>query len=572
MQVMDFSSANCKNCYKCVRTCTVKAIKVLDDQARIEENKCISCGHCLVVCPQNARHVLSDMDEVKKAINENKTIVAQLAPAYKGVFEYPEKLIMALKNLGFSFIEEVSIGAELVSEEYNNIIKNCKGEKFITSCCPSIVMLIEKYYPELIPLILPVSSPMIAHGKSIKARYNNPYTVFIGPCISKKCEALSEDNQGIVDAVLTFDEIKDLLLEKEINYTILEDCKADFEGTKRGSKYPLVGGILNALKPTLDKKNLDLIGVHGLENCINILDELKSGNIDSVCVELSACNESCLGGPGVLLNNESIYTRLKRIQNHIKNQDDSNKNFVDISNINLDLRRKFKNKKNPLLIPREDEIQNILRAMGKYTMSDELNCGGCGYNTCREKSIAVYNGMSQVEMCIPYMRSLAESMNNEIFENSTNAIIFVDKDLTIRNINPSGIKIFLKDTPRNIVGMPINDLLPDKDFKHVFDTKENVVRVKVHYSSLNLYGYKSIIHIKNDDSLLITFTDITDEENRKLELTQVKNHALDVTQTIINKQMRAAQEIASLLGETTAETKVAILDLKKVLEKEIKLV
>ncbi len=568
MQVMDFSSANCKNCYKCVRTCTVKAIKVLDDQARIQENKCISCGHCLVVCPQNARHVLSDMDNVREAIKENKTIVAQLAPAYKGVFEHPEKLIKALRNIGFSYIEEVSIGAELVSKEYEKIIEHSNSDKFITSCCPSVVMLIEKYYPELIPIILPVSSPMIAHGKSIKARYDNAYTVFIGPCISKKAEALSEYNSGIIDAVLTFDEIKELLIDKAIDYETVEADRPDFEGTTRGSQYPVVGGILNALKPTLDKKDLDLIGIHGLDNCINILEELKSGNINGICVELSACNESCLGGPGVLLNNESIYSRLKRIQGYLKN-DNGIKNLIDMNKYELDLHRVYRDKKIPLIDPSEDEIKGILREMGKYAKEDELNCGGCGYNTCREKSIAVYNGMSQVEMCIPYMRSLAENMNNEIFTNSPNAIIFVDNNLNIRNINPSGIRTFLKDKPNNIIGLPINDLLPDEDFKKVFETKKNVVRAKIYYEGLNFYGYKSIIYIKNDDSLLVTFTDITDEENRKLELTQVKTHALDVTQTIINKQMRVAQEIASLLGETTAETKVAILELKKVLEKEI---
>lgn len=568
MQVMDFSSANCKNCYKCVRTCTVKAIKVLNDQAKIDENKCISCGHCLVVCPQNARHVLSDIESVKEAIKENKTIVAQLAPAYKGVFENPAKLITALREMGITHIEEVSIGAELVSQKYEDIISNSQSEKYITSCCPSVVMLIERYYPELIPLILPVSSPMIAHGKTIKKRYDDPYTVFIGPCISKKCEALSEDNKGIIDAVLTFDEIKELIVENNINLDTLEDGKADVEGTKRGSEYPLVGGILNALKPTLDNKQIDIISIDGLENCIKVLDELKSGNLNGVCVELSACNESCLGGPGVLQSKDSIYARLKRLTNQLKN-DKSEKNLVSINITEINLKRNFKNKKVTLQIPEEKELIEILNAMGKYTTDDELNCGGCGYNTCKDKSIAVFNGMSQVEMCIPYMRSLAESMNNEIFANSPNAIIFVDKNLNIHNINPSGIKMFLKDNPRNIDGLPITNLLNDVDFKRVFDTKVNIVREKVYYERQNFYGYKSIIYIPNNDSLLVTFTDITDEENRKLELTQVKTHALDVTQTIINKQMRVAQEIASLLGETTAETKVAILELKKVLEKEI---
>lgn len=567
MQVMNFSSANCRNCYKCVRTCTVKAIEVLNDQAKIQENRCISCGHCLVVCPQNARHVLSDVDKVKEALTSGKTVIAQLAPAFRGVAKFPNKFITALRLLGFTSIEEVSIGAELVSEKYEELISESNKGEFITSCCPSIVMLIEKYYPDLIPLLLPVSSPMIAHGKSIKSRYEDSFTVFIGPCISKKCEALSPDNENIINAVLTFDEIFDFITEKGISYENLEGSEVDYSGTTRGDRYPVVGGILNAIRPTLDQKNLDLIRVHGLNNCHVILKELLAGKINNVCIELSACDESCLGGPGTLQNDDTVYTRLKRIQNYLKSNQKEKKNLV-IDKNEIDLSRKYKNIEVHMAMPTEEEIVGILNKMAKYTKEDELNCGACGYNTCREKCIAVYNGMSQVEMCVPYMRSLAESMNSEIFKNSPNAIIFLDTDLKIKDMNPAARRMFLSDSSKNVIGLNIIDIVPDEGIKEVNASKENILRKKVYYENLNYHGYKSIIHIKNYSSLLLTYTDITDEENRKLELASLKLKAIDVTQSIINKQMRVAQEIASLLGETTAETKVAILDLKNVLEKE----
>ncbi|MFR1708513.1 MAG: [Fe-Fe] hydrogenase large subunit C-terminal domain-containing protein [Clostridium sp.] len=567
MQVMNFSSANCKNCYKCVRTCTVKAIEVLNDQAKIQEDRCIFCGHCLVVCPQNARHVLSDIDDVKDALNSNKIVIAQLAPAFRGVFPSPSKLITALRKLGFKYIEEVSIGAELVTQEYEDIIGNSTNSEFITSCCPSVVMLIEKYYPELIPLVLPVSSPMVAHGKSIKQRYKDAYTVFIGPCVSKKYEALSESNLGFVDSVLTFDEINDFIKEEGIEYSSLKDGEVDFSGTTRGDRYPVVGGILNAIRPTIDKKDLNLIRVHGLENCKIILEELKNNTLNDVCIELSACNESCLGGPGILSKNESVYTRLQRIQDYLKSEN-KDSNVVNINRKNLNLTRNYTSKKIHMLNPSEDEIKVLLKEMGKYNTEDELNCGACGYNTCVEKAIAVYNGMSQVEMCVPYMRSLAENMNSEIFKNSPNAIIIIDDNLLVKDINPSGRKMFLNYKDKNIIGFPITDIIYDSDFKKVVENKKNILGKKVFYSQLDFHGYKSIIYIKNHSSLLVTFTDITEEENRKLELTELKHKAIDVTQSIINKQMMVAQEIASLLGETTAETKVAILELKKVLEKE----
>lgn len=567
MQVMNFSSANCKNCYKCVRTCTVKAIEVLNDQAKIQENRCISCGHCLVVCPQNARHVLSDVEKVRQALKSGKNVVAQLAPAFRGVSKFPKKFITALRMLGFTSIEEVSIGAELVTEKYEEIIKASHQGEFITSCCPSVVMLIEKYYSELIPLLLPVSSPMIAHGKSIKARYENPFTVFIGPCISKKCEALTEENEGVIDAVLTFDEIFEFISDEDITYEALEDSEVDFSGTTRGDRYPVVGGILNAIRPTLDEKNLDLIRIHGLDNCHVILNELREGRIKDVCVELSACDESCLGGPGTLQNDDTVYSRLKRIHNYLKSSACEKKNLV-IERSNLDLSRTYKDIEVHMEMPNEEEINAILNQMGKYAHEDELNCGACGYNTCREKCIAVYNGMSQVQMCVPYMRSLAESMNSEIFKNSPNAIIFLDSDLRIKDINPAGRKMFLNNSNRNVIGHDITEVIPDEGIKKVASSTEDILRKKVYYEKLNFHGYKSVIHIKNNSTLLVTYTDITDEENRKLELASLKLKAIDVTQSIINKQMRVAQEIASLLGETTAETKVAILDLKNVLEKD----
>ncbi len=565
MQVMNFSSANCKNCYKCVRICNVKAIEVKNDQAQIIENRCVACGQCLVVCPQNARDVLSDIDNVKIALKKKKKVIAQIAPAFRGFFQYSAKVITALYKLGFSTVEEVSIGAELVSLEYENIINNSKSTEFLTSCCPSVMMLIEKYYPELIPNVIPVVSPMIAHAMSIRERYEDPYIVFIGPCISKKCEALSEENTGVVDAVLTFDEIVKWLKIEGIDYNSCEDGSMDFTGTTRGDCYPVVGGILRAISPTLKAKNLNSIRVHGIENCKNLLEEVKRGNLNKVCVELSACNESCLGGPGGSTSNESVYTRIQRIQRQVKKL--NNEKYLDISKISIPLSRTFKNKMMDLHIPKEEEINQILNKMGKYDKEDELNCGACGYNTCYEKAIAVSQGMSQIEMCVPYMRSMAERTTNEIFTHSPNVILFLDKTLTVKEINPIGEKLFSM-TKEELRDKHISCVVQDPDFQWVANTKQSMIKEKVFYSEYNYHAYRSIIYMEKHSSLLVIYTDITEEEKRKLELSQLKHNALDVTQSIIDKQMRVAQEIASLLGETTAETKVALMKLKKVLQEE----
>jgi iron only hydrogenase large subunit-like protein len=567
MQVMNFSSANCKNCYKCVRTCSVKAIEVKDDQAQIVEERCVACGHCLVACPQNARNILSDIDSVKSALKSNHNVIAQIAPAFRGFFKDAPKIITALYKLGFSAIEEVSIGAEMVSIEYENIIKMSSNTEFITSCCPSVVMLIEKYYPELIPLIIPIVSPMIAHGKSIKKRYTDPYVVFIGPCISKKYEAMSEENTEIIDSVITFDELIKLLKLENIDYSSLNESEVDFSGTSRGDKYPVVGGILNAMSPTLKDRNLDSIRIHGMENCKELLEELRKGHLKNVCIELSACNESCLGGPGGSIFAESIYNRIQRLQKYLKC------NEKEISCLpysqEFSLNKSFYNKKIDFHVAEQEEIVQILNKMGKFEKEDELNCGACGYNTCYEKAIAVSQGMSQVEMCVPYMRSLAERTTNEIFTHSPNIILLLDKLLNIKELNPVGEKL-LNVNKDQIRGMPISNLILDSDFELVIETKKSIIKQKIYYENYNYHAYRSIIYMEKQAALLVIYTDITAEEKRKNELSELKHNALDVTQSIIDKQMRVAQEIASLLGETTAETKVALMKLKNVLKEEHK--
>ena len=386
MQIMNFSSANCKNCYKCIRTCVVKAIEVKNDQAQIIEDRCLACGQCLVVCPQNARNILSHVDEVQAKIQSGAKVIATLAPAYRGFFEESDKMVAGLRKLGFSGVQETSIGAEMVSREYEKLIKTSETRALITSCCPSIMVMVERYYPELIPNILPVVSPMIAHGKIIKSQFPDAYVVFIGPCFSKSYESMAEENKGIVDAVLTFDEMDQWFAGEGIVLPSLEDSRPDQEGTLRGNKYPLVGGIINGIRPVLDQKGLDVIRVHTVGNCKVILEEMKNGTLHNVCVELSACNESCLGGPGAIGNSGNPYLRLQALQRYVNKSNAQNQlqdgrqnrprglrtdtvSYPETQEFpEIDLKREFKNKQVKEDLPAEQEMNRILRKMGKYAL------------------------------------------------------------------------------------------------------------------------------------------------------------------------------------------------------------
>lgn len=570
MQVMNFLSTNCKNCYKCVRTCAVKAIEVKDDKANIIAEKCVACGHCLVVCPQNARDIKSNLGHVKEAIKEGKSIVVSLAPSYKAYFEDSDKFIAALRKMGLQRIEETAIGAELVSSEYEKYITNSDQTEFITTCCPSTVRLIERYYSDLIPYMIPVVSPMIAHGKLIKAKNKEAYTVFIGPCISKISEAISESNKHEIDAVLTFDEVTSYMEELGIHFTELEGEEVDEGGTLRGHRYPVVGGVLNGIRRTIEDRDLEVLRVHGMEESKQVLEALEQGKIKNVCIEINICNESCIAGPGGINQEGNVFTRIEAIQKFIRKQ---SKQLHDAKQLgketieHIDLERKFMSKQVRIYMPTENEIVQVLQSIGKYKKSDELNCGSCGYNTCREKAVAVLNGMSQLDMCLPYTRSIAERLSNEIFSNSPNCIIMVDSKCQVVDINPKAEEVF-GYTASDMKGKDIGIMMDKADFEEVLHTKSSRLKEKITLEKYNFIAYRDISYLEKQNALLIIFSDITQEERRKQELGELKGNMLEVTQSIIDKQMRVAQEIASLLGETTAETKVAIIKLKKVLQQE----
>ncbi len=570
MQIMNFSSADCKNCYKCVRTCVVKAIEVKDDQAQIVIDRCIACGQCLVVCPQNARNILSHVDEVKEKIQEGAKVIATLAPAYRGFFEASDQMITGLKELGFTSVQETSIGAEVVSREYERLIKETDDRELITSCCPSIMMMIERYYPELLPNVLPVISPMIAHGKIIKTQEPEAYVVFIGPCFSKTCESVSQGNVGVIDAVLTFDELNLWFEEEEIDLLTLEKGEPDQCGTLRGNRYPLVGGIINGIRSVIDEKEIDVIRIHTVENCKTILEEMKNGTLHNVCLELSACNESCLGGPGAIGSSGNPYLRLQSLQRYIKNNtncEEINGKDEVVEYPKIDMSREFQNKQFNEDIPTDEEMTKILEKMGKYVSTDELNCSACGYNTCRDKAVAVHQSMSEVEMCLPHMRNKAERMSNKIFHHSPNAIIVVDSELSIEEVNPSAQEVFGCKS-NALVGEQLSTLMDDKDFKEAIENKSSSFKEKIVYEKYDYIAYRNIIYLEKRSALLIILVGITKEEKRKEKFTGLKQDMIEVTQEIINKHMRTVQEIASLLGETTGETKVAFTQLKQVLEEE----
>lgn len=567
MSLLSISDANCKNCYKCFRNCSIKSIKVKNEEAEMVNETCIYCGTCLKSCPQGAIKFESDLKLVQSAIDEGKKIVVSLAPSFAGNFDMLEEgqLVTGLKKLGFGIIEETAIGAEVIEELYREYIQEHNKKNIITTSCYSANLLIEKYYPDMIEYMIPLVSPMIGHGKIIKKIYGrDTFVVFIGPCISKKVESIDFQHETDVDAVLTFDEISQWLEEEEIDLKKLESSFFERKSFKTGSGFPLSGNIIkNMFDSDSDEIPYELISVTGIDECKDVLESVQKGELSNVCLELNICKGGCIAGPGTTRNPISYYAREKKVKDYVRKKGNITEDKLMELPEDMNFKKIFVDKSIKRVIADEEKIETILKEMGKYSEEDELNCGTCGYDTCREKAQAIFEGKADSKICLPYMRNKSESLTNVIFEYSPNVIFLLNKELKVLEFNPSAERIF-KIGARDIKGKPISMIIDDSDFCDVLMEKENIFAKKIVYSDYNVVLLQNILYLKDQEVLLVIMSNITKEEKQNKELIKVKKNAADAAQNVIDKQMRVAQEIASLLGETTAETKATLTRLKKI--------
>lgn len=565
MQLMNFKDANCKNCYKCVRACPVKAIKFSNHQAIIDDERCIACGQCFLACPQNARDVLSDIDKVMNAFKKDLNMIALIAPSFAGFYKNKGGFIRGLQLLGFDKVIEVSAGAEEVTRLYGEYMELEKPKYGISSCCPTVNLLIRRYYKGVSNYLLPVVSPMMATGKAVKNQYRDCFAVFISPCLSKKCEPLMYNNEGIIDAVLTMEEINQIFLEYCISVEQMEPKEPTTWGELRGKSYPLKGGISEGFKEILDKEGYDILHVEGILEVKEILNEMEKGLLSKTFIELNACNESCISGPCIPKNTYGTFLRKQLVKKHAYTGWEGASSPLIFKDLDLGYTyRENLLKKEDF---RETDIIKTLARMGKTKEKDELDCSACGYDNCREKARAVLEGMSDVEMCMPFMRTRAEHMNDIIFYNSPNMIFILDESLSILQMNPSAEMVF-KHKAMEVKHFPISYLIKDDEYKRVMNTKENSINKRVVHEDFDLVVMESIIYLPKDNQILAIMSDITLDEKRRKELLLMKENTVDITNKVIEKQMRVAHEIASLLGETTAETKIALNQLKAIVMEE----
>ncbi|MBC8596233.1 [Fe-Fe] hydrogenase large subunit C-terminal domain-containing protein [Qingrenia yutianensis] len=548
---LTLKKSNCKNCYKCIRHCPVKSIRFSGEQAHIVGNECILCGQCFVVCPQNAKEIVDETEKTKVFLQSGAPVIVSIAPSFAANYDGIgiNSMRKALKKLGFFDVEETAAGATMVKNEYDRILNEEDRDILISSCCHSVNLLIQKYFPKLLVYLADVVSPMQAHCLDIKRRYPNAKTVFIGPCVAKKDEA--EHYEGIVDSVLTFEELTNWLKSENIEL----EPEMDENEHSRARFFPTNGGILKTMAKSAQKYTY--MSIDGTDNCIAALKDIESGEIHNCFIEMSACVGSCVGGPVM-----EKYHRMPIRDYAAVAKYAGEKDFEVTQPDKMELKKHFEFIEHKLQTPSDYEINEILRQMGKMKPSDELNCGSCGYNTCREKAIAIYQGKAEISMCLPYLKDKAESFSDNIVNNTPNGIIVVNEKLEVQQINNSARNIINLRSASDILGDQVVRILDPKPFTDAMRGEEAKNKL-VYLAEYNRYVEETVIYDNANRLIICIMRDVTDEEKEREKKERISRNTVETADKVVDKQMRIVQEIASLLGETAAETKIALSKLKE---------
>ncbi len=550
-EFLKLKKSNCKNCYKCIRNCPVKSIRFSGNQAHIVGDACVLCGQCFVVCPQNAKEIANDTEKVKVMLSDDRPVVASIAPSFVANYDGIgiDAMEKALKQLGFAHAEETAIGATAVKREYERMLREERPDVLISSCCHSVNLLIRKYYPRVLPHLADVYTPMQTHAIDIKRRIPEARVVFIGPCVAKKDEAAEGE---LVDAVLTFEELTEWFTSAGITM----DRETDAREESRSRWFPTTGGILKSM--TCEEPDYTYLAIDGMENCIAALKDIEQGKLNRCFIEMSACTGSCIGGPVMEKYHRSPIRDYVRVRKYAGNKD-----FP----VEQPVREAMRKPMLPLTLsasmPTEAEIRDILRQMGKTKPEQELNCGSCGYNTCREKAIAIYQGKADSSMCLPFLKEKAESFSDQIIHNTPNGILVLNENLEVQQVNDAALRIMNLRSASDIMGDQVVRILDPSDFLTVRRSGKSIRNRRIYLAEYDKYVEQSILYDASYRILICLMRDITEEEAQREKKEEISRQTVETADKVVEKQMRVVQEIASLLGETAAETKIALTKLKE---------
>lgn len=549
--ILNLKNVDCRYCHRCVRRCPVKSIRFSGRQAHIIDEECIYCGQCFVVCPQGAKEIVDDTERVRVMLQSEAPVIASVAPSFYACWDGCgfNSIRKALMELGFTDVEETARGATLVKREYEKQIENKEQRIIISSGCHSINLFVEKYFPDLRKYLSPVVSPMVAHAIDIKKRMPEAKVVFIGPCVSKKDEAIGT----CVDAVLTFEEFDQMRLAAKIE--IEKEFGESEAGKTRG--FPLSGGLIKSMDLPENSGYLYL-AVSGTKECLYALKDLQNGNIDDCFIEMNLCDGGCINGP---IMEKYINSPVRHKNAVLKNVGTEDFKMPQPDDGSLFVQHNVPAVKQKM--PTEAEIRDILVKLGKNSPSDELNCGTCGYNTCRDKAIAIFRGNADYSMCLPAQTERSERFSNKILNNMPSGVVVVNEDLEVQQLNKLAMRLLNISHESDVLGESVVRILDTAPFFTVLETGKSLKKQRAYFSDYEKYFEQTIVYDRSSHILIDIISDVTEEEADSLYKKNLGRETAEIADRVVENQMRIVQEIASLLGETTAETKIALTKLKE---------
>jgi iron only hydrogenase large subunit-like protein len=550
-QIVFTLTARCRDCYRCLRACPVKAIRMQNGQAYVDEKRCIACGTCIRECPQQAKTFRNDIDVARRLIEEGHFVAASIAPSFAAVFNrwQRSRLPSALRALGIRYVGQTSHGAYQISLESRRIAEENPAGPHIATACPALINYIEKYRPQLVGHLLPLLSPMAAHARLLKEKLGKETKViFIGPCVAKKSELTRPDVSGVVDCVLTFKELNAWLLQKGIDLSMCEESNFDEKPVHQAQLYPLPGGLIKTAGLTDDGLNLKLLRVDSIQGVRELLTGIEE-NPEQAIIEPLFCSQGCINGPGVDPGKNLFDRRRDIIEYNEETQaasvtpEPADGKLFAATFIGAD------SGSSPGSVT-EEQIQKILAQTGKQDPEQQLNCGACGYDSCREKAIAVALGMAEPEMCIPYMRRLAERRTDQIFNTTPNGIIMLDDELNILGMNPAFKKFF--SCSDVILGRHISYLMDPAPFEKLISGVTQNLDITVLHRPYNLLCRELLYMLKEEKQIVGIFINITSQQEHEKKLREIRSQTVEQANELLEHQIKMAQNIAQFLGESTA--------------------
>lgn len=540
-QVVYTLTARCRDCHRCLRVCPVNAIKMADGQATVDAARCIACGACIRECPQQAKTYRRDIDAAQAFIDSGAPVAASLAPSFAAEFSGWQRgrVVAALRKLGFRHVSETAIGAWHCAKASAGALK--AGTGAVCTACPAVVNFVEKYRPELADRLTPVASPMVIHARRLKDTLGpSARVVFIGPCVAKKTE-IARAGAEAVDAALTFAELREWFTRKGIDLAACEESGFDDLPCGAARLFPLSGGLLKTASLDTDPASPVHLMAAGPAQVKEALEAIEGGL--EAGLEPLFCKDGCLGGPGFSAP-RNVFERRAEIVKYTASAPAGPDSPAPDTSASY-------GQQTPVPKPAftEEQIEAVFAATGKMDKEQRLNCGACGYPTCRDKAIAVLEGMAVPEMCIPLMRRMAEQRTDKIISTSPNGIVLLNAKLEIIGMNPAFRQMF--HCTDELIGRPVSYLMDPEPFEKVSSGAADQFNAVVRHEKYSLVCRQIVYPLQQDGQVAAILVNLEDSRG-SAHAEHLRNKTLAQAQQLLEHQISMAQEIAKYLGESTA--------------------